>query len=890
MAREKGSGIPYNKKIRPGLRGKALRNIKISDDFTIEKGSAIIIQPLDPEKSPQAEQRFKLTTYEADTTNKSDLPESQRNIKAGSSFEIVIDEPQKTFIYEEHYQISNEPLFPENSPSLADVSQNQIPNCFLLSIIQAILNQPNGADFIRGMMTANEDGTTTVRLFDPKTAEPTYINVPTAILVDKKGPINQHKALWVHVLESAYAAMGIGTFGNVDASASSVFSGGGMTSTATAILTGFPETKSIHLTTEDHLSLFRIDQSEIGQIESMRVFPDDLVPQAKKDEIFKAVLLLKLNTIQSMDSSIARHDAYTDYMNYFDFYQSHKNEINEILNDSEKPEPRKLYDLIDLAKNFHGAIRLFNKSFNYLNVPTDEKTVRGSVSAFSGYYNPQQQKAYKDMEEAIKNKQLITSDTATKFKNPVPGLRNEHSYTVLNVFSREERAGENKVSVSYVQLRNPWGSTGRVYKQKENSLEFHPEEDQKAAIFEIELSDFCNNFSHIGISPSVHHLLQYDKQQQELRESITEIQRYFNDNSKDITISNLLEYKENYDEYVEKLLALEMLHLQTLAPKKLAEIQPLAEHFFSTSTISEEERQEILIKIMMESRLQPPFYSGSEKQKYLQLYNLLKLSWLKNQDKQDNEAIKKAESNIVDNASYEFCSVLKSVKSGLDIFRYQFAQNVKIDLANINILTEKVEEQVKDINLETFPQLLSSLILLQTLQAKIVNQNTFLKKLGLGFDKKLDMISNRVLHIAQLLTHQYDYTFYKENFEKQRDEALSAVAEAFGSDVLDIEKFKHIMSLIENITKNDRALEDLKEVTMELKAPNDSDHELPEQAELVGYLEQLIAAAQALMDLVVTIIAGTIEFLFAAKEENGYFVEKKDEVEEEPYIGPFSRA
>ena len=57
------------------------------------------------------------------------------------------------------------------------------------------------------MMTLNDDGTTTVRLFHPDTLEPNYISVDMAGLVDKQGqPLNKHKALWVDVLETAYVA------------------------------------------------------------------------------------------------------------------------------------------------------------------------------------------------------------------------------------------------------------------------------------------------------------------------------------------------------------------------------------------------------------------------------------------------------------------------------------------------------------------------------------------------------------------------------------------------------------------------------------------------------------------------------------------------------------
>ncbi len=889
MAREKSSHHPYDKKILPGVRGKALRKIKITDELTIQKGSPIIIQPLETEKSPQSGQRFNITTFLPDDSKKSDLPESQRNIKVGPSYTVHINKPEKAFLFEEHYQLSKDPLFPENSPSLQDISQNQIPNCFLLASIQAILNHQNGAAFIRGMMKQQQDGTITVRLFDPKTAEPVFINVIPAILVDKKGPINAHEALWVHVLETAYASMGRGHTGTVDASASSVFSGGGSTSTAMSILTGFAQTKRIDLTKKDDLSTFRIEKSEIGQIESMRVFSDDLLPQAKKDTIFKAVLLTKLNFLTHEGIYTDKEKAFSDYMNYFDFYKEHKVKCDQILQE-DSDDISKINKFINLTwaettqtNDYDGASNLFKQTLNSLNVPINENTVRGSVPAFSGFYTAQQHQAYNNMEEALKNYQLITCDTLTKFNKPVPGLRSEHSYTVLEVFKRIEKAGEKEIPVFYVKLRNPWGSTGRVYNQKENSLEFSPEEDINA-VFNVELSDFCNYFCQIAISPSVFNLLQYDKQQLELRESIKDIQHFFSTN-KQITISNLLSYKENYDNYEQNLINLETLHLQTLAPAKLADIKVPAAVIFSSQNISEAEKKQILINIMTESGLKPPFYAGREEQKYLQLYNLLKLSWLKEQENPDNKAIKEVESNIVENAAYEFSTDMKLVKLALDLYTNNFGQNLTIEFAQIKKLIESMKEQVITTRPETFPQLKEALQNLYIAQLKIVNQSTFLKKLGIDFDTKLDKISTDILNIEKIVEKFPGYEALHQEFEARINEASKAISEAFGEDVLDIRQTKKIEHLINSIQADTRSSEDLRQITNELKLLNQ-----PEQKKLAGTLEQLLAAAQALVDYVVNIIAESFEFLFTKNKDNGYFIEKPNEIKEEIYIGPFLRA
>ncbi len=127
---------------------------------------------------------------------------------------------------------------------------------------------------------------------------------------------------------------------------------------------------------------------------------------------------------------------------------------------------------------------------------------------------------------------------------------------------------------------------------------------------------------------------------------------------------------------------------------------------------------------------------------------------------------------------------------------------------------------------------------------------------------------------------------HKENFEAELNKVLIEVNQAFGEDTLDIHQTKKIQTCIENIGKDERAGENLKQIIGDLEAHNN-----PEQKKLAGSLEQFLNAFQALMDFAVSFIAATFEYLFnAKKEERGYFVNKLEEAKEEVYIGPFSRA
>jgi hypothetical protein len=227
MAQTKNQEVPIfegqaRRTVLPGVRGRSKVKLTTKDGHVIPKGSNIIIQPL-------GEGTYQVTTFKKDSAA-SHLPEGQRNIIREASYQVDVNiNEQDAFRFDEQYQFSNRPLFPnDDSPSFDDITQGQIPDCFLLAVLHSTMNAKNGKEYLRSIMKENDDGTVTVRLFNPKTLRPEYVTVPNAILVDNKGkPLNSHQALWVHVLENAYVSMltkgGSELGSEVDASFTSIF-------------------------------------------------------------------------------------------------------------------------------------------------------------------------------------------------------------------------------------------------------------------------------------------------------------------------------------------------------------------------------------------------------------------------------------------------------------------------------------------------------------------------------------------------------------------------------------------------------------------------------------------------------------------------------------------
>lgn len=265
----------------PGVRGKTKKSITI-DGEVIPKGSEVIIQPLlDAKSTPPCP--YKITTFKRDETQ-GHLPESRRNIIPVKSYDLSVKNENDLFAFTEHYQATSLPLFAgKDSPCLDDISQGEIPDCFLLAMLQSILNAPDGAEYIRSIMTQNEDGTTTVRLFNPKTLMPEHIVVPTAVLVNDEGKaLSHHKALWVHLIENAYVAMETRNLesdksGEVDASISSVFSNGGDRAMASRIMLGLNPARI----STAHRAAWNIPPNEyqdIGYLKSQITGPENIYP------------------------------------------------------------------------------------------------------------------------------------------------------------------------------------------------------------------------------------------------------------------------------------------------------------------------------------------------------------------------------------------------------------------------------------------------------------------------------------------------------------------------------------------------------------------------------------------------------------------------------------
>lgn len=772
-AKKGGLHLPATDKrverVFPGVRGHLHANITVDNGkgpVKLEKGARVIIQPLNLD-APNEEPRFQITCFNDNKAGSdASLPESQRDIVRGESYTFTTTTPSSYFRFDEHYERRVDPLFPDpGSPSLREINQGQIPDCFLLASIQAILNHPNGAAFIRGMMVQNNDGTTTVRLFDPKTLQPVYKRISTAVIQDRDGSLSGHKALWVHVLESAYATMKTRHDGEVDASISSVFNEGGFSATATKILTGvstrsenvgekaikpwnvtqFVETDNLELiesTLKTGLNKPIYLSINIDKIAEMyKGCPSSPALDALRVEFDGAI------PAEEMTESLT---AFKEYKDYLLFYFENKVECDKIFASAGK-DTDKMLKLIDLMGDTHlDALNFIKQSFNYVDVPVEANVVRGERDPFSGYYQESQIQQFRSIEKALADGCLVTASTPPKFDEAVPGIRNRHAYTILKVVTREEpfvnaEGVKSMRPVCYVQMRNPWGSTGRVYQQKAGT--FEAVESREAGIFEIELVDFNRYYNSIQISDSVNKRFAYNEKMQRLYQEV-ELAVAGLRVDPGASLTELHDFAIQYKLCVKKLFDLELIHLDEVDDK----LSKLLDDVFAAKY--DGALEESSVKMIMKD-IATDFYTGDTTQREDYLYALLKLRWARKQQPPDVVMQEKLEAQIIKAANgYDFWQELSVKKLKQELIVNKYARHCVDELDAFNELYEKVNEKREGIDLNNLKAselafFTTNLTLLQEQVLHITSMKAALKNLGYVIsDEELSDMHNKLKKIT----------------------------------------------------------------------------------------------------------------------------------------------
>ena len=121
-----------------------------------------------------------------------DLPSSQVAMSGYSSFSVT-------------YSASSNPLFGASGPSMNDVNQGYLGDCYFLSSVAEVAEQNSG--IISSMFTSNGNNAYGVRFYVDGTAD--YVTVNTS-LADGGGIFNHGTDIWASLAEKGYAQLQAG--------------------------------------------------------------------------------------------------------------------------------------------------------------------------------------------------------------------------------------------------------------------------------------------------------------------------------------------------------------------------------------------------------------------------------------------------------------------------------------------------------------------------------------------------------------------------------------------------------------------------------------------------------------------------------------------------------
>ncbi len=386
---------------------------------------------------PRPEDMSVVKDYSNCTIICSKLKDSAKDKKKGT---ILEDDYRDTFKNIAMRDCRDEPLF-THTPSVYDVSQGEVGNCYLIAGITAVVN--NNPNFIRNMMYDDGQGNVIVRLnyYDSiaEESKPVYYKVKKQVpdtnrYVLSKGP------LWVKILEYAYAAYRTDFYaqynreyapglkvknGTLDIHAEE----GGRTSEALAILTG------------KDVSFY----DNVKTDEGFRKFESYIISGDNHFEDHYEKIMTRRSLLSEAPDSYFKGE-----------YSSYADDVFNTINSAVGPgvKEKKLM----LASMLSEVETLYNKDL---------------VEATDVYSS--------------------SSSSASEMKD-ASGLLTNHSYTVVGTHV------DKNTAIRYVVLKNPWGSYNNNYYKDQFGTVYsrYTDTEKSNGVCIVELNQFLNRLSSIS--------------------------------------------------------------------------------------------------------------------------------------------------------------------------------------------------------------------------------------------------------------------------------------------------------------------------------------------------------------------------------------------------------
>lgn len=387
------------------------------------------------------------------------------------------------------------PLF-AGPPSMDDVQQGGLGDCFLLAAAASIVNR-DPMHFVRHMAD-NLDGTVTVKLY-------AGVDQPLQVVIQKSVPGERfaQKVLWVKLLEKAYAASGLARNPGSQTPIAYKDIEGGSSSTALTHLTGKP---SGTLGTGQMRS--RVGQGVLGELrEEQRMLRQQLEEIRDQDEQVGKRIAEKQKQDEHADISVER-SLLEEQAKRFKVLMQQMSEMESPIWDFDARLSMMLVTQTSLREfiEHHRENKVVQRILEKV-MPSQMRDGLFPEAIGTGLYGVDEQRVFAAVKQGIDAGKPMTAGTKVSISDrdnqvegqgasgepKVKGLAGKHAYTLLDY---KPKPGPTPGQRIFLKLRNPWGNYGRAYEEDMGLLKAVAIEGD--GTFWIDLADFVANFRDIN--------------------------------------------------------------------------------------------------------------------------------------------------------------------------------------------------------------------------------------------------------------------------------------------------------------------------------------------------------------------------------------------------------
>jgi hypothetical protein len=389
--------------------------------------------------------------------------------------------------YGTHWMDTLEELFP-HKPELSDVVQGNAGDCYLLAVLQAILLNPKGGQFINNMMIEHM-GHIIVRFFLPSMGNNSpnaiFVRVRKSLLYDNGQPVNSSRGapLWLRMIEKALAIV-------LRCQSNQNISG------------GYPASM-IELLTGMDAHTYNIDTSC-----STENFLDSLLV-----EFLQGRKGVGLNERSILNSAWTRYSHVL--LNEFNEKNLEKKTlfaflIRKVLNFSNWIKSENYPEYIKVLAN-EFTEHLLGKT-SVTNCFTEDRELKKTQISFANFikfeHTETQISFYNDIKKWIDEGKLICASSTQRNMN---GIISKHAYTIYGYADNTsmhcpdseslELRQKYKKDNKYLMLANPHGSQGmRSLISSSRHKIINPIQRRINRSFPLEIRDFSRTFNTIYVS------------------------------------------------------------------------------------------------------------------------------------------------------------------------------------------------------------------------------------------------------------------------------------------------------------------------------------------------------------------------------------------------------